>query len=277
MKRLSSTLWLLSALVILCGCGTGGGRTSATTQQNPPPQGGNNAESEVAGNWQFNLSSKASGTPSLKIAGSINRSGDSVTGAVHVDGSKCFDQLTTAGLTGTVTDSTVSLTSESISGQVVTLNGTVANDSLTGTYTIDGGCAAGDKGTVTGINIPYYIGNNLGGKFSPSQGQTFDVSGDLTQSSSAGSEGSYGLTGTVTFNGSSCLNSGTITSGTFPSGSYIMGTSLALEIKTDNGALAFVGTLNPDKSEITGSYTVSGGTCDDTGTAVLTISSPWDY
>lgn len=194
---------------------------------------------------------------------------------MHIDGSNCFDHRATASLTGTVTDSNVSLTSESISGQVVTLNGAVANDSLTGNYTIDGGCAGGDHGNVTGINIPY-IPTTLGGTFTPSGGPTFDVSGDLAQSATPGSEGSYGLTGTVTFNGS-CLGSGTITSGAFPSGSYILGTSLALQIQTGNGTLAFVGALNPDTGEISGSYNVSGGTCDDTGTAVLAVSDPWGY
>jgi hypothetical protein len=57
----------------------------------------------------------------------------------------------------------------------------------------------------------------------------------------------------------------------------IMGTTVALAIQTGNGTLAFLGTLHRDKGEISGDYTVSGGTCDQTGTAVLVVSSPWDY
>jgi hypothetical protein len=209
------------------------------------------------------------------MAGSIHRSGNSVTGAVHVGGSNCFDQLTTVGLTGSLTDSNISLTSGSISGQVIKLNGSIDRDAFTGNYTIDGGCAAGDQGNVTGVNIPY-IGNTLGGTFTPSGGQTFDISGDLAQNASASSDGSFGLTGTVTFKGS-CLDSGAIASGVFPSGSYIMGTSVALEVQTGNGTLTFVGTLNSDRSEIKGNYIVSGGACDDAGTSVLVVSSPWDY
>jgi hypothetical protein len=56
-----------------------------------------------------------------------------------------------------------------------------------------------------------------------------------------------------------------------------MGTSVAFEIATSNGSVAFLGTLNTATSEIDGSYTISGGTCDQTGTAVLVASSPWDY
>jgi len=36
-------------------------------------------------------------------------------------------------------------------------------------------------------------------------------------------------------------------SGTFPSGSFIMGTSVALEIETDNGIFVFHGTADPDR------------------------------
>ncbi len=221
------------------------------------------------------MTSTVPGAPSLTIAGSLSRSGNAVTGAVHVDGSNCFDHLTTTGIVGAVSNSNISLTSKSVSGQVITLNGTIAGDAFTGSYTIDGGCAAGDQGNVTGVNIPY-IGNTLGGTFTPSGGQTFDISGGWAQNESASSDGSFGLAGTVTFNGS-CLDSGTITPGTLLSGSYIMGTSVAIEIKSSNGTLTFVGTLNPDRSEISGSFTVSGGTCDDKGTAVLEVSSPWDY
>jgi len=220
--------------------------------------------------------------PPATIAGSIAQSGVSVSGAVHVDGSNCFDHLTTLGLTGTLTGSDISLTSASVAGQLITFTGTISDDALngtdsafTGTYTING-CANGDQGTVTGIKIPY-IANILNGTFTASGGGTFDVAGDIAQDSTSSDEGSFGVTGTVTFSTSSCFSSGTITSGTFPSGNFIMGTSVALEIETDNGTVTFLGTLNRDRSEIRGAYTVVGGTCGDTGTAVLAVSSPWDY
>ena len=48
-----------------------------------------------------------------------------------------------------------------------------------------------------------------------------------------------------------------------------------------NGTLTFLGKLNPDRSNISGNYIVSGGTCNDSGTAVLIASSAgigyWDY
>lgn len=278
MKHSASSLWLLWALVLLCGCG-GGERPSGTPSSPPsgPPAQGSNA----AGNWQFGTTSTA-GMPPATIAGSIAQSGVSVSGAVHVEGSNCFDRLTSIGLTGALTSSDMSLTSASVAGQVITFTGTISDDALngtdsafTGTYTINGGCANGDQGNVTGIKIPY-IANILNGTFTTSGGGTFDVAGNIAQDSASSDEGSFGIAGAVTFS-RSCFSSGTITSGTFPSGSFIMGTSVALEIKTDNGTLTFLGTLNRDRSEIRGAYTVVGGTCDDTGTAVLAVSSPWDY
>ena len=190
-------------------------------------------------------------------------------------GSACFDRLTTVGLTGTLTGGNVSLASTSMAGQVITLTGSFSGGTLTGTYAINGGCADGDHGNVTGSEIPY-IANSLDGTFTTSGGGTFSVTGSEAQSASADPEGSFAISGKVTFN-TSCFTSGTITPGEFPSGSYIMGTTVALAIQTGNGTVAFLGTLDQDKGEISGNYTVSGGTCDQTGTAVLVGSSPWDY
>jgi hypothetical protein len=194
---------------------------------------------------------------------------------VHVDGSNCFDPLITVGLTGALTGGNISLTSTPVRGQVMTFTGTITNNTFTGTYSINGGCSDGEQGNVAGINVPI-IGNTLNGTFTNSGGDTFDVAADVAQNSSASSDGSFGISGTATFH-TSCFISGTIASGRFPSGSFILGTSVALVIDTGNGTLAFLGTEDLAKNEISGSYTVAGGTCDQTGTAVLVVSSPWDY
>jgi hypothetical protein len=52
---------------------------------------------------------------------------------------------------------------------------------------------------------------------------------------------------------------------------------VVIEIDTSNGTLTFLGSLSQDRSKISGYYTVSGGSCDHKGTAILTVSSPWDY
>jgi hypothetical protein len=56
-----------------------------------------------------------------------------------------------------------------------------------------------------------------------------------------------------------------------------MGRSVALEIATSNGTINFLGTLSDDRTQLSGDYTVGGGTCEQTGKGVLAVSSPWDY
>ena len=62
-----------------------------------------------------------------------------------------------------------------------------------------------------------------------------------------------------------------------PSGSFILGTLVSLEIKTGNGTIAFVGTVDAVTEVINGTYNIFGGTCDQTGTAVLALGGQWDY
>jgi hypothetical protein len=272
----ASILWL-STLLLLSGCGGGKtpGSTSAPTSDPPPP-----GVSAVS-NWQFSTTSTVAGMPPLTIAGSITVSGSSVSGAVHVAGSNCFDRMNTVSLTGTLTRGSISLTSASVAGQVATFTGTFSNPGtflpgqFTGTFAINGGCANGDQGNVTGVKV-FYIGNTLNGTFTTSGGGTFSVAGDMAQDGASSNAGSFAITGTVTFN-TACFTSGTMTPGTFPSGSFILGTSVAFEIATGNGTVVFLGTLNTGTGEIDGDYTISGGTCDQSGTAVFVASSPWDY
>ena len=47
-------------------------------------------------------------------------------------------------------------------------------------------------------------------------------------------------------------------------GVIAMGKSLALEIQTSDGTIVFLGSLDPTTSEIGGTFTISGGTCDKT-------------
>ena len=287
MKSLAA-VFALSATVLLFGCGGVPAPapiippTSTTTQPPATP-----ATPDIAGNWQFNTLSTVPGKPPLTFAGSISQTNSTASAALHVNGSNCFNQLTTMGLTGTLTGSDISLTSTPVEGQVITLTGTITGDvdtgvpTFTGTYSINGGCGDGDKGTVTGIWI--YLDQALDGTFTTSQQQTFAVSGGLYYEIEPNLDGSSGITGTVTFS-TPCFSSVMIKPGTLSSGSYIIGTTVGLEFDTGNGTLTFLGTVNLDSYVpefdsylISGNYTVSGGTCDGTGTAVLRVYNPWDY
>jgi hypothetical protein len=276
MKYKSNTAWLFSILLLLCGCG-GEVKTSRPLSGPPagPPSGPPVQSLNIVGNWQFSTTSSMTGTSTLTIAGSINQSDREISGAMHVSGSTCIDRMITVGLTGTLNGSNLLLTSSSVDGQVTTITGTVSDTSFTGTYHTNGGCADGDQGSVIGTRIPY-IANQLQGTFTNSGQGTFDAVGDIAQNATASSDGSYGITGSVTFN-TACFSAGTIKSGTLSSGSFILGSTVGLEVETGNGTVTFLGTLNGERSQIDGDFTISGGTCDGTGTAILNVTSPWDY
>jgi hypothetical protein len=166
------------------------------------------------------------------------------------------------------------MTSAPISGQVVTLAGAITKknnfpDVLNGTYTVGGGCADGDRGNVTGFSV-YSVTGNWAGNLTTAGGGNIHWNAQLAQGK-ADSEGSFGLSGAVTFDG--CFGVGTITSGAFPSPSFIIGQSVNLEIKTSNGTINFLGAADDD-GLIRGSYTASGAPCERTGTGYL---SPWEY
>lgn len=268
MNRLATVL-ALSATAFLSGCA---GMPKPSTSTSP----GTASIPNVAGNWQFNAASTVPGKPPLTFAGSIGQTASAISGALHVNGSSCFDQLITIGLNGTLTAGVTSLTSTALNGQVVFLTGNFLNTTFTGTYSINGGCDDGDRGSVTGVSISLADAVGWSGKFTSSAQKTFNVAGNFAQSTSASPEGSLAITGTATFD-TPCFNAETISPGSFPSGNFILGSLVSLEIKTDNGTLTFVGTVNPLTKEIVGTYNVAGGTCDQTGTAALALGGQWDY
>jgi len=285
MNRLA-TVFALSAAVLFVGCG-GVPRPAPMVSSPPPPTTApptaTPTPSVAGGNWQLSAASTVPGKSPLTFSGSITFTPNlgqavSVSGALHVDGSNCFNQLTTMSLTGTWTanSSASSLTSTAVDGQVVTFTGDFTNGGFTGTYSVNGGCDDGDQGSVTGININLFDADAWDGTFTSSAQKTFNVSGAFAQSTSANSDGSFGITGTATFD-TPCFSATTLSPGSFPSGSFILGTLVSFEIKTDNGTLTFVGTVDPLTEFMSGSYTVSGGTCDQTGTAVLALGGQWDY
>jgi len=227
---------------------------------------------DTTGNWQF-TTTFSKGMNSLSAAGSFSQSVSEVSGTVHVAGSNCFDELAAVGLTGKLASSKITFTSTSVSGQVITLVGNITGTSFTGTFAIEGGCAGGDQGAVTGVKMPS-ITSTLNGTFTSSGKEAFTLTAEVTQGS-ANSDGSYGITGTTTF-GPSCFKSGTIISGDFSSASFIAGASVVLEIETDNGTISFHGTA-AQSGEISGDFVISNSTCNQTGTAVFVAGGQWDY
>jgi len=276
MKRKLNIAWLLSALVLLYGCG-GAVKTSPPSSNPPagPPSGPPVQNQNTSTNWQLSATSINPAGPSpAKIAGTIIPTGGAVAAALHAHGWKCFDQQTTITLTGTQTAGNISMTSASVNGQVVTFAGAITKksnfpDVFNGTYTVSGGCADGDHGNVTGFSV-YSMTGNWAGNLTTAGGGNIHWNAELAQGN-PDSEGSFGLSGAITFD--SCFGGGNITSGTFPSASFILGQSVDLEIKISNGTVTFVVTADDD-GLIRGNYAVSGGSCDSSGAGYL---SPWEY
>jgi hypothetical protein len=283
--RYLATAFALSTAVLLFGCaGVPGAAPPSTSAAGQPPVTQPTSTPvtspipSVAGNWQFSAVSTVAGNPPLTFAGNISQVGSVANAALHVDGSTCFDQLTTMGLTGTVTADSTSLTSTAPNGQVVTLTGQFTDSTFTGTYSISGGCPAGDQGSVTGLSVPS-IAVGWGGTFTNSAQQTFQATADFIQGNTASSDGSVGITGYVDFN-TPCLSASTIIPGPFPSGSFILGSFVSFQIMTNNGTVTFIGTVGPfdpaGTRTISGKYTISGGNCTDSGTALL-YTNIWAY
>lgn len=254
-KQMANRIAILLAAVTLgvlaTGCDGGG-----LTPPPPPPEGPN-----ITGNWQFSTASTVAGMPPTTIAGGITQSGSALTAAVHVDGSNCFDPVTTIDLAGTLADDNVSLTSTSVAGQVITITGNVTDSVLIGTYDIAGSCANGDEGNLAGLRVRPMTGT-WRIIFEVNDQHVGIVRATLTQGS-PGSEGSSGVTGTATnsIKVPSCY-SGTVTAGTFPAASFIMGRSVVLEIESDDATVVFRGTANEDGTAIIGHHEVFGGPCN---------------
>ncbi|MGH9498255.1 MAG: hypothetical protein ACRD3L_03865 [Terriglobales bacterium] len=276
MKHVSRISFLLSVLFVLGGCGGGDKASSAASAA---PQGTDPAAPALNAteNWQFTTTSTR-GFPSLTIAGGIDQTTSPVSGAVHVNGSLCFDHLKVVQLTGVLNGSNLSLTSAPVAGQIVTSTGSITEDPLTntakftGTYSIHGGCADGDQGNMAGGVELTSMKGNWAGDLTGAAGNINRLTVTLTQGG-ATPDGTFAITGTASFESGTCFKSATISSGKFPSGSYMMGQTVAFEIQTDNGVIAFLGTADHG-GLIEGNYTIASGTCDPKGTGYL---SPWEY
>jgi hypothetical protein len=228
---------------------------------------GSSGSAGLTGNWEFTTASTAIPGVTSEVQGSIVQAGSSVNGVLHVLGSSCFDPDTNMSVTGSITGNSVTITSSPVVGQVVSFSGTATGTSLNGTYSISGGCASGDRGTISGFKVPFLSGN-WAGSFTSFSGPSINLNVPLSQWPPF-TDGSFGLSGAATFQGSSCFAGGTITPGAITSpigtGSSTIGTFVWIEINTSNGQVVFFGDVNSAGNQISGLYDVTGGSCDSDG------------
>lgn len=277
MKRIVGLLFF-SFAALVCGCGSGSSGTTSSTAPPPTPPT-QSFTPALNGNWALHLTS---GSGAVNDGGgNFTTAGSKVSGTVFLEPSSCFvtlvngfGQLDSIAVAGTVTSSgALTLTSSPVQGvEVLTIKGTVSSSGLNAaTYSVAGGCDAGDGGTVSGWAAPPLDGTYTGNFISKS-GITNGVSVTITQSSQPGSNGMYSASGSATF-ASSCFSTGTFspTDAGDPA-QLVFGDFVQVEIETNGGAsVIFQGTVDSTGRTITGTYQVLGGLCaGDSGTGTVT-------
>jgi hypothetical protein len=252
---------LLAFLIPLSGCG--GSSSPATT--NPPSAP---SYATLTGNWALVANSTVV-VQTTQIGAYITNTNGSVSGTIHPLNSPCFSLAENVPISGNVTTSgAVSATSSAIGSQVLTLTGNVSAGLLSGgTYSIAGGCGAGDKGTVTGYIVPAFSNTYSGTFLSVSE---VSISTTLTTAQiGPDSNGFYGVSGSATFSGSPCFTSAMITNST------ITGAYMEVVLADSDGSTTTFGGYITDSSgkTIAGDYQVSGGKCSgDHGTGSVSHS-----
>jgi hypothetical protein len=210
---------------------------------------------------------------------SMSTSGTAVSGILHFLDYSCFikngNLLYETPVTGTVTSAgALSLTSSPVVGQTFSLAGTVTNGTLTdGTYSVSGGCGAGEHGTITGFAVPSFTGTYKG-TFTSVSGVKIGATITMTQTSTPDSDGFFEINGTAAFSGSPCFTSGPIAgSASGDVFSFADGGFVQVQITTGNGLVVFQGVVTDlTGNTIDGNYSVTGGTgcAGDSGTGSAT-------
>jgi len=240
---------VLACVIALTGCGfLNNSSTSALT----------------AGNWSFTATSTVTpGTVSV-IGGNLTVSGNTVASNMHSD-LACFDVSAPFTFGGTLQNKQITFTSAAnANSQVITVIASVTSPTaITGTYavTAGGGCAA-DQGTIAASLVPS-INGTWTGPIVGSGGPSVTLAMALSQATTASSDGTYPLTGNLTYTNSSCSLSGSVSS------SYLAGTMLVINgttLETDSSSGSFTLTsayLNSPTSPTTihGTYSVITGLC----------------
>jgi hypothetical protein len=247
---------LVLTVVSLIGCGGGGSNLTSPSQSSYP---------FLTGNWSVSANSKIAQT-TIDIGASIVSTQGTVSGVLHVLSSNCYAWNADVPFSGTEsTTGAFSLTTSPVAKQVMTIKGTMTSSSLSGTYTVTGGCANTDSGTLVGQTVPAY-NVTMNGKFLSNSGLSIPVNIVTTQ---AGPDihGMFSVTGTVTFTNSPCFATGTITN------SIVTGAAIGVTITANDGSYVAFSGWNASGT-ITGLYLVTGGKCSsDMGTGTVTIGN----
>lgn len=224
------------------------------------------------GNWYVEAVSTVFQGETLGLVGWIGGSASQgVSGVMHMSGSDCFNFATDVPFTGQLTGTTLHATSSSISGQVITVDATIIGSgtslTLSGSYSTSGGCAGGDKGTVSGYRSPEATGSWTGTAVS-SSGQQSQVTASIVQSSTD-SHGYYSVSGSAQFTNSPCFTNLVFSN----ADSLGAGPIIIADLHASGSTYPYVEVMlfmDPGGKALSGAYAVYGGQCsNDIGSFTL--------
>jgi hypothetical protein len=250
---------VLTGAVGACGGGSQGGSPTPTAPTGTPQPAPAPAPLTPSGqNWTFTVAV----TRLAGFEGSFDLSGETVTAVLAPFGNAgCFNgDADRASFSGRRSGRTVELQSQPLNGQVIDLSGTLsaAGDVFEGTYSINGGCAHGDRGAARGHAV------NLTGVWTGRLGNIPTVI-DLRMSDTPDSSAGFTVSGPVRFSGTQCFPDATITR-------RVRGRLLFPDIVSGTQRLELLGVVSDDLSSMTIDYALASGSCPELnfGRGVLT-------
>ncbi len=241
------------------GSGTGGTGGGGGTSTPVPPA------VSLTGNYQFQTSSTGV-VPFTALSGFVNEETGStdgsygLTASLQVQSNACFADIKVLDLGGFTKSPLSQLTAFPYDSQTVTLSlsQNCTGVSLCGSYTVAGGCA--DKATGTIVGTKYAA---LAGTFRTDASASPAMHITLNQMSQGTGQGSFQVSGSMSFTGAGCLTSGTIDK----ISSFLSGSSLHLVAATDSAsgaALTLDGTIDTGATTLTvNSIHLAGSNCLD--------------
>lgn len=283
-----------STLFGLVLAGALGGLMGCTTSGQPGSAGGSGSGSGgsgsgagyvyLTGNWQFQTTTTTAPVPFTSLAGFINEQSDKpgvndlTTAALQAQPSSCYLGAPVIPLgapvipmQGATQGTALGLRSFSVNGQYLTLNATkdATATHLNGTWVVNGGCANGAAGTISGTRYAPLNGTFSGAISGSPPAKTLQLS--LLQYDAGTGDGVFPVTGSATMTGFTCFTSGTLAS----TDGSVIGSSAVLTFSTNDmgGAkMVLTGSFDPTAKTLTlSSVQVNGGSCSGSyGGATLT-------
>jgi hypothetical protein len=216
--------------------------------------------SVATGNWYIQATSQVILNASLipQFAGTLTQTDSTISGVLHVSNSSCFDWASDIPVAGTMSGNTVTLTANSVAGENITITGAANSAGITGSYSISGGCADGDYGTIAAVLVPPASGN-WSGTYT-SNGTSQPATGTFAQDV-PNADGFSPLSGTITFSGSPCFTSGTLEAGQSWSLGNIVQAVVAMSDGSQLTLNGFITDASTNANNMTVNISISGGSC----------------